>query len=221
MPNLSKSKNSKEMAVPEVLAPAEFEEIMNYKFAEELDKEIDRKLIETGSRLAISLLALGKDLAAMHASKGYQRLGYRLWEHYLESKRQYGRTYLSYLLRLGQAGELAEVQAFGLSGSQLIEYAKHTDLPAKIPQLIRETWSEVEGTSVRAMGRHLREYVDERSDEFRKRPRPILAPRRARQWVHRIKKQLEKLEPHEQSEYLLELEQLIREYRSRRGVNPE
>lgn len=206
---------------PRHLEPAEHEQIISLRIAEELDQEINRKLIDTGNRLAVALLSLGKDLAVMHASKGYKSLGYRLWEHYLESKRQYGRTYLSYLLRLGQAGELPEAQAFGLSGSQLVEYAKHTDVPSKIPQLIRETWHEVEGASVRAMGRYIREYVDERSDEFRKRPRPILAPRRARQWIHRIKKQLEKLEVHEQSEYLTELEQLLREQKSRIGVEPE
>lgn len=135
-----------------------------------LDRAIDGKLASVSGLLAKSLLEVGVMLNEMQTSKSYQALGFPRWESYLKSKRQYGRTYLSYLLKLGKAGDLSRALKMGLGGTQLIEYAKATDLPEKIQQFVDATWDSVKDAPTRDLQARLRQYVGDHFEEYKKAP---------------------------------------------------
>lgn len=99
-------------------------------------------------------------------------LGCPTWEKYLATKQQYGRTFLSYILKLGHAGDIEHQVARGISGSQLVEFAKACGYPEKISPLIEAKWEDVGHLSVRKMREALREHVAEHHDDFRKPGKP-------------------------------------------------
>jgi hypothetical protein len=159
--------------------------------AAELDKKIDAQIKGLGDQLAKAYLAVGAFLKEMRDTEGYAHLGHETWEAYLDSKKEYGRTYLSYLYKLGQATGLDAFLAQGMSGTKLIEFAKRTDFPEKIPQLIEATWEEVKDAPVRETAIRLGRFVAEHP-EFKKvkgagkgsgRPRLTLRDRLEKEWA--------------------------------------
>lgn len=197
------------------VSPDVLEQLMGAQLALELDERINVKLERMGQQLAQALVELGADLARMKISRGYFQLGYRSWETYLETKRTYGRTYLSYILKLGQAGDLATCLELGMSGAQLVEYAKHCDFPAKLPQLIEATWEEVSGKSVRESRVFLNEYVQEHHEDYKKpgRREVLLVKAPTQKWRQSFRRQFSRLSEAERAAYLAEMEAFLLESR--------
>lgn len=172
--------------------------------ARDMDRRVDEGLARLGIDLARSYLELGQHLCTIYQTRGYKLLGYERWEDYLASKRTYGRTYLSYILRLGQAGNLDRYVEAGLGASQLIEYAKAARDPLEIPALIDETWPLVQGRSIREMRRILSN-----------RPQRLGDIRKIREavWPHRLRRTLlrrmRELPREQQAEFLDALREFL------------
>ena len=169
-----------------------------------LDRCVEEGLERLSAHLARSYLELGAHLQEMHRSRGHKLLGFERWEDYLASKRTYGRTYLSYILRLAQAGSLTKYVEAGLGASYLIEYAKAARDPLEIPALIEETWELVRSRPIREMRRMLQQRLGGASGRTDCRPAA---------WSHRLRRTLlRKMRelPHEQpAEFLEELREFL------------
>ncbi|MBC7544600.1 MAG: hypothetical protein H7338_17910, partial [Candidatus Sericytochromatia bacterium] len=135
-----------------------------------LDEAIDNQIKTANDALVQHYLTLAENLHSMHVGRGYEALGFRSWTAYLDKKNTFGRSYLTYLLKLAQAGKhnLEPLMRPGMSATKLITYAKATDFPDKIPQLIRATWSQVAPLSVREAERVVKAYVASHAEAYRK-----------------------------------------------------
>lgn len=177
------------------------------------DETINQKLDQMSSNLAAALIDLGQSLNAMHLSRGYTSLGFKTWEAYLENKQHYSRGYLSYILKLGQAGDLSLTPP-EVGASQLIEYAKHTDFPEKIPQLISETWPVIEGKPIREARAFLKRHSQVQAEVFKKLPKPPLQKvQRNKPWRKKIQRMLDGLPSEERRDVLAEMEVFLNDYR--------
>ena len=186
------TENAPKTAKPATAAPPETAVATITKAkAAELDGKIDAQIKGLGDQLAKAYLAVGAFLKEMRDTGGYAHLGHETWEAYLDSKKEYGRTYLSYLYKLGQATGLDAFVGQGMSGTKLIEFAKRTDYPGMIPRLIEATWEEVKDSPVRETAVRLGKFVAEHP-EFRRergkgkgggRPRLTLRDRLEREWA--------------------------------------
>lgn len=161
------SPGSSSLLLPD-LTPAE---------ASGLDHEIDRHIATHGRQSVELYVALGRCLAKLHAGRGYKALGFKHWKDYLAAKPDFGRTYLTYILKIGEAAELGHLEldalvADGLNGSMLLTYAQMTDQPDKIQDLMAATWHDLKRKGVREAEKSLREYVDAHWSTYRKRPKP-------------------------------------------------
>lgn len=148
--------------------------------AEALNTQIDKSIRSASNQLAQAYLDLAALLKQMHDSGAFRLIAggeYATWGAYLASKQEYGRTYLSYLWKLAHAGDLRRFVDEGVSASKLVEVAKHTDYPERIPALLEATWGQIRDLTVREAGRHVREYVDAHPATYK---RPRKASRRGR-----------------------------------------
>jgi hypothetical protein len=113
-----------------------------------LDEAIAARLARKERDLAADYLAIGRGLVEMQATQGFRLVGYSTFEGYLKSRPAFGRTYFSYLIRLGRARGLEGSLPAGIGVAQLVEYAKATDFPDRIVQLLAETWDQLGGLTV-------------------------------------------------------------------------
>lgn len=196
---------------------AEAEATIDKKTAHTLDASINEKIRTSQEHLAVAYLDLAASLREMNETKGYLHLRapdgtyFSKWEDYLSSKNEFGRTYLSYLYKLGQAGDLQKYLEQGITASKFIEFAKRTDFPEKIPQLIEATWEEVKDKPVRETAKMLDQYVDAHRDEFKKPKRQTGAGRSKMTWKERFQSQYEKLSADEQADFLKQLRAFVKE----------
>lgn len=121
-------------------------------------------------KLALRNLELAQHLVEMQEKKGYLALAMKTWEEYLASL-DLGRTHLSFLLKLGKAGDLTQFVERGMDASHIVEYAKHVGIPEKIPAAIAATFDDVAKLPVRQAGKSIAAFVDEHP-EYRK-PRAL------------------------------------------------
>jgi hypothetical protein len=143
-----------------------------------LDREIDQHIQSHGRQTVELYLALGRCLAKLHAGRGYKALGFQHWKDYLATKPDFGRTYMSFILKVGEAAEqghlaLDPFMAEGLNGTLLLTYAQMTDQPDKIQDLIAATWPEIKGKGIRDAEKALRAYVDAHWETYRKHAKPM------------------------------------------------
>jgi hypothetical protein len=149
---------------------------MTAEQAKALDASVDT-LIATHAKASVELyVGLGRQLAKIHAGRGYRQLGFPTWKAYLAAKPDFGQTYLSYMVKLGEAAEmdlldLEPYRSEGLTGSQLLEYAKATDYPKTIIDLIDMTWPDVKGKSVADAQKVIRQWVDAHWETYKARPK--------------------------------------------------
>jgi hypothetical protein len=145
--------------------------------AKTLNAAVD-DLIATQAKASVELyVGLGRHLAKLHAGRGYRQLGHTTWKAYLQSKPDFGMTYLSYMVKLGEAAEIEklDISQFrdeGLTGSQLLEYAKATDYPNYILDLIQMTWADVKGKSVAESQKIIKQWVDANWSTYKAHPKP-------------------------------------------------
>jgi hypothetical protein len=155
--------------------------------AKTLDTEVDR-LIATQAKASVDLfVGLGRHLAKIHAGRGYRQLGHQTWKGYLASKPDFGLTYLSYMVKLGEAAEIGmleldQYRGEGLTGSQLLEYAKATDMPNRLQDLIQMTWGDVKGKSLGDSQKIIKQYVDANWSTYHTRPKPAHHDKPAPNW---------------------------------------
>jgi hypothetical protein len=188
-----------------------------------LDQEVDQH-IQTYGRQSIELyLALGSCLAKLHAGRGYKALGFPYWKDYLAAKPDFGRTYLSFILKVGEAKELGKLAiepyvAEGLNGTQLLTYAQMTDQPDKIQDLIAATWPDIKGKGVREAEKSLRAYVDAHWETYRKRPKPEPGPAHPGGWQTTWENDFRGLDPTGQAAFIQEMWAFLEHHDS--GVTP-
>jgi hypothetical protein len=163
--------------------------------ARALDATINEKIRSCNEKLAVAYLDLAGALKEMNETRGYlllvdeQGKPFQNWEAYLASKREFGRTYLSYLFKLGRAGDLKQYLDKGMAASVFIEYAKKVDYPEKIPQVIEATVNEVKDLPVRKAAEVIGQYVAEHKDEFKRERKKTGAGRKPvefRQKLHKL-----------------------------------
>lgn len=181
-----------------------------------LDGRIDDHLKRTANQLARAHLDLAALLKQMHDTQGYRFLAaqrFDSWGDYLDSKQAYGRTYLSYLMKLGRAGDLARYVDAGISGSMLIEVAKHTDYPERIPELLDEASIALTAVSVRHAARLFKELVTANPERY-KRPRQSGRRGRPRLSLHQqLARQFEALPGRsERQTFLEQLKRFVHAY---------
>jgi hypothetical protein len=187
-----------------LLGPCE----LDASVAEALDAEINAKIAECSEQLARVYLELGRSLVLMRDSKGFKALGFPKWENYLDSKRDFGRTYLSYLYKLGKAGELEQYLDQGMSATKLIEFAKKTT-PEKVGILIEATWEEVKERSVKDTDKFLSEWVAKHQKEFGRAKTGSKAGRKKLTLVQRFDSQYKKLSTKDRKDYLAQMVQFL------------
>lgn len=127
-------------------------------------EEWDRRVDQLSTNLVNNTLELAAVLAQLKETKAFKDLGFSKWEAYLESKRL-GRTMLSYLLKLGQAGDLSWVVDRNISPTVLLTYAKCAK-PAEIPTLIKETIDQVEGQTVKEAEKVITSHIVTHADAY-------------------------------------------------------
>jgi hypothetical protein len=155
--------------------------------AKSLDAEVNQ-LIATQAESSIGLyVGMGRTLAKIHAGRGYRPLGFKSWREYLATKPDFGHTILDYMMKLGEAAELgnldlARIRELGLSGSQLIEYAKATDMPNRIQDLIDMTAADLHGKTLADTQKLIRAYVDAHWETYRSKPKPAPHDKPAPNW---------------------------------------
>lgn len=176
-----------------------------------MDSTINAKLRENSEHLARAYLELADLLRSMSETGGYKLLGYDKWENYLATKSEFGRTYLSYLYKLGLAGDLRPYLDQGISASKFIEFAKRTDYPEKIPQLIEATWEEVRDKSVRETGKVLDGYVASHQEEYRRPRKRTGAGRPKLTWQQRFRGQFEALDEAQRAQYVGQMKAFLKE----------
>ncbi|MDB5098874.1 MAG: hypothetical protein JWM80_3295 [Cyanobacteria bacterium RYN_339] len=140
---------------------------LNHEEANALDCEIDRKL-EACDQLLHAYVDAGQQLARMQETKGYAALGYRKWGDYLESKDRWGRTHLSYLLKLGRAGDATMFTELGMLPAVLIHYVKHVSYPEKVQDAIAATWSTVKDLKPKDAEVEIKKFVEDNDFDFKK-----------------------------------------------------
>jgi hypothetical protein len=171
--------------------------------AEILDASINEQIKSCSQALASAYFKLAKSLQEMKKGKGYRQLGKGSWEEYLQSKSEFGRTYLSYMLKIGRVGDTTPLEGFvqqGLTATQLIEYVKATDYPEKLPEVIEATWEEVKGKSVTETRQALKKHIENNIAEFKKPKRSRAV--KAKDWKGTFSKQFTKLDKAKQADYL-------------------
>lgn len=183
--------------------------------ARSLDQQIDDKIRGVSEQLALAYLEVAAALKKMRDSKGYTYLGHATWEKYLESKKEFGRSYLSYLYKLGQAGDLkGHLEEKGIPGTKLIEYVKRTDYPEKLPQLIEATWEEVKDVPVRQMGVQLNKYIEKHAKEYKKPKSGKTGGRPKLTMAEKLDKQYRSLSGKEKKDFLAQVQQFLEAKRS-------
>jgi hypothetical protein len=60
----------------------------------------------------------------------------------------------------------------GLTGAQLLEYAKATDIPGRLQDLLDMTWADIKGKSLGDAQKTIRQYVDAHWELYRSHPKP-------------------------------------------------
>jgi hypothetical protein len=91
------------------------------------------------------------------------------------------------MVRLGEAAELnhldlPRIKELGLSGSQLIEYAKATDMSNRIQDLIDMTAADLRGKTVVDTQKLIRAYVDAHWETYHAHPKPTPHDKPAPNW---------------------------------------
>lgn len=182
--------------------------------AQMLDTRINERMRLAAKDLAQAYLEVASLLKQMHDTGGFKTLEggiYTTWGAYLGSKEAYGRTYLSYLWKLAQAGDLTRFVEAGISGSKLVEVAKHTDFPDRIPELLDETIKDIGPLSVREAAKHVRAHVEARADHY-KRPKKASRRGRPRMALHvHLSRQYESLaSDHERQVFMDQIKTFLR-----------
>jgi hypothetical protein len=177
--------------------------------AKQLDESINSKLRDAAANLAKSLIEVGSDLRRMQVSQGWKALGFNTWTEYLSAKRQFGRTYMFLLARIGQI-EPESLKKFidrGLGGSQLIEYAKVAP-PKLVPQVIEATWEQVQDSPIREMRQEVKKQA---ASIVPRRTGPKKGGRRASPPIEKFKKLFSAVPVRERESFLSDLKAFLAE----------
>lgn len=180
--------------------------------AHALDEAIALRLARKEENLAADYIAIGRGLVEMQSTRGFKLVEYPTFEGYLKAKPTFGRTYYSYLIKLGRARDLELYLPSGIGGAQLVEYSKATDFPDKIGALIAETWSKLAGLTVRDLATNLNFHISEHSEVYRKPGRDQTVRKRPG-IVARISKLLGKLGPDERCRLVDAIDEVLGPYR--------
>jgi hypothetical protein len=178
-----------------------------------LDGAIAERLARKERNLAADYLAVGRGLVEMQNTRSFRHVGYPTFEGYLAARPAFGRTYYSYLIRLGRARDLEPLPP-GIGGAQLVEYAKATDYPELVGRLIGETWDDLRGHTIRRMAAALRLHVEAQGQVYRRPGRGSTAWRRPG-IVHRVATLLDRLGPEERGLMLEALDEVLAGHRAR------
>lgn len=135
--------------------------------AQLLDQEIDEHL-EGCDRLLRHYLEAGHRLARMQETKAYTALGYHTLKDYLASKKRFGRTYWSFLLKVGKGGDPQRFIELGMHPGVLIEYARLIGRPEKLHELVDATWGDVKDLPPKEAGKTLKQFLEIHGEEFSK-----------------------------------------------------
>ncbi len=179
-----------------VVGVVSMESVSEPERAKELDSAIDATIDDLNNLAAntgATCFKLSQQLQTMKNTQGWQQLDppFETWNDYYKSKMKYGRTYKSYVAKLLKA-DLNQLGAYldqGFTPSTLVELAKASDFPEKLPELAEAIKAEVADKPVREAREAIQAHVEANRAEF-KRPRstPMGRPkddleRRARKFL--------------------------------------
>jgi hypothetical protein len=191
--------------------------------AKTLDSEVDHLIVSNAEASIDLYVGLGRSLAKIHAGRGYRPLGFTSWREYLATKPDFGLTFLKYMVRLGEAAELGNldlprIKELGLSGSQLIEYAKATDLPNRIQDLIDMTAADLRGKTVVDTQTLIRAYVDAHWETYHAKPKPAPHDKPAPNWEADWEKAFKALDTEAQTTFIQHMWRFLEHHDS--GAHP-
>jgi hypothetical protein len=178
--------------------------------AKTLDAEVNHLITTYGQTTVDLYVGLGRSLAKIHAGRGYRPLGFDSWRAYLATKPDFGLTFISYMVKLGEAAELgnldvARIRELGLSGTQLIEYAKATDMPNRIQDLIDMTAADLQSKTVAETQKVLRDYVDAHWETYRSKPKPVPHEKTMPNWEANWEKGFKELDTEAQAAFIKQM----------------
>lgn len=197
--------------MPKSTAPTEKSRVTNQSAAEALDAQINQKIADCTGKLVRAYLDLAISLKQMRDTAGYKHLQFTSWEEYLESKREFGRTYLSYLYKLGQVEDLHQYADKGLSASQLIECAKVASRN-EIAGLLATTVEAIKGKTVKQTREILREHVAAKKLQRVSTASLEKRGRKPDPWKKKFQNQFQALSRQEQSKFLMDMRDFLSEY---------
>ena len=175
--------------------------------AEVLDSQINSEIHSSSKLLMDSYFRIAAPLYEICKGKGYAHLGCKTAKDYLDSKKEYGRSYLYHLLKLGEVGESNLKHLNEMTPSKLIEFVKYSDKAEEIPQLIEAKWAEVKDKSVRETRKELAEYVSKH-----KAPKKKKVGRKKKTYLQRFETEYEKVT--DKTDYLKQIMFFVGEQRS-------
>ena len=161
--------------------------------ADILQERIRQTVERVAQNLTRDIIDIARDLRTVRETNAWAYYT-DTWTRYLEDYREFSRSYMFNLAKLGQAGDetLEKLLEMGLGATQLVEYARLAPSPDQIEPLVNRTWSDVKTLPVKEMA-HL---VRERALELQKPKAPPTGKPRGRkpkEWIERFKELLEQV----------------------------
>ncbi len=126
----------------------------------EAANELHLRIRGGAKRLATDFAMIARDLQVVREAQAWAYFA-PTWSDYLADFREFSRSYMFSLAKLGQAGfdTIEKLVSMGIGGTQLIEYARLAPSASKIEDLVDQTWGEVSGLPVREMAKTVRDKV--------------------------------------------------------------
>lgn len=194
-------------------------EVLSYEDAAKLNLKIDEGFTKFAKSTAIAYFNLAEMLNEMKAKKGYKALKFDKWEDYLENKMSYGRTLLSYLLKLGRTDTTALrdlVADRAISGTQLLEYVKNVSKLDEVPGLVEATRQEIEGKTVKDTKTIIVQAIEKDKAKYKvsrattgggRQPNPDT-------YLNRFSREFEEMKPERRVSFLSQMEAFLKAHKT-------
>jgi hypothetical protein len=182
--------------------------------AETMHIRLRNRVTKAANNLAADVIEIGKDLRDIKAKNAWAYFS-KSWTEYLEQYREFSRSYIFSIAKLGQADEkaLKKFLDLGIGATQLIEYARLAPSASEIESLVDTTWEEVKELPVKQMAEKVKEKVVEikplktKSAETAGKPRG----RKPRTWLKRFEDLYAQVPLEEQAAFAKAVRKYLRE----------
>lgn len=178
--------------------------------ADIIQVRIREKVERVAQSLATDIIDIARDLREVHRTKAWAYYT-ETWTSYLEDYREFSRSYMFNLAKLGQAGDetLQKLLGMGLGATQLVEYARIAPTPEQIEPLVKKTWQSVKGLPVKEMAKTVRETAQGIQPPKKAAPGKPRG-RKPKEWIERFKDLYDLVPTEQQSDFAKAVRSFLR-----------